>query len=243
MDVPEGFLTAVRDGDKIEALVPCVGFDDLLELNLLHNLPHLDSLLVVTSLTDAKTVQVCRRYGVEVIQTEAFGHRFAKGAGVNVGFGYFKYRGWRLLLDADVLLPDNFRRILLNHTSLDRACLYGADRVDVIGQHGYETIQADRPQWGLREEVFSGLPIRSRLVTKSCGYLPLGYFQLWHGSAQKAYPSSADGAGLDDVLYAQLWPSSHRRLLPSVIVYHLCVDTPILGENWDGIRRHPRMKE
>jgi len=240
--VPEPFLQAVREGDKIEAVVACVGFDDLLEESLRHNLPHLDSLIVVTSPTDAKTAHVCRRYGAEVIQTDAFGHRFAKGAGLNVALGYFKYRGWRMVLDADILLPDNFRRILLNHTALDRDCLYGADRVDVIGREGIGRM-SQQPQWGLREEVSTPLPIRSRLVTRACGYLPLGYFQLWHTSCQKPYPSSADGAGLDDVLFSQLWPATHRRLLPSVIVYHLCVNPPTLGENWDGVRRHPRMKE
>ena len=242
-EAPEAFLQSVRDGDKIEAVVACVGFDDLLEESLRHNLPHLDSLIVVTSPTDAKTVQVCRRFGAEVIQTDAFGPQFAKGGGLNVGLGYFKYRGWRMVLDADILLPDNFRRILLNHTALDRNCLYGADRVDLVGREELDLLPASQPQWGLREEVFTGLPIRSRLVTRASGYLPLGYFQLWHATCQKPYPSSADGAGLDDVLFAQLWPATHRRLLPSVIVYHLCVNPPTLGENWDGVRRHPRMKE
>jgi hypothetical protein len=238
---PKEFITSIRENDKIEVIVPCVGFDDMLTVSLAHNLPHVDNLIVVTTNEDAATHRAVSDQGATLVRTDLFQHQdhtFAKGAALNAGLSRCQYRGWRLVLDADILLPDNFRRVLINHTHLDQQCLYGADRVDVVGDALRDLKQ---PQWGHREEVFTGLPIRSRVVTRLSGYLPLGYFQLWHASsAYQEYPYSAGGAGLDDVLFAQQWPVSHRRLLPSIIVYHICSVPPTLGENWDGIRRHPR---
>ena len=37
-------------------------------------------------------------------------------------------------MDSDICLPDNFRRMLFNHTHLDPSCIYGADRVNIVGQ-------------------------------------------------------------------------------------------------------------
>lgn len=250
-EAPPAFLNSIREADKLEAVVACVGFDDLLDVSLGYNLPHLDEVIVVTSMTDAKTVQVCKKHGVTVVQTDLYerhGKTFAKGAALNAGLSRCMYRGWRMVLDADILLPDNFRRILLNHTHLDPSCLYGADRTDVIGGIDVMGLMNDwgaqivKPQWGFREEMHVPTPIRSRVITRLYGYLPLGYFQLWHALSNHEYPSSQGGASLDDVLFAQQWPVSHRRLLPSLIVYHLCPSQPVLGENWDGIRRSPRLE-
>lgn len=243
MEPPKDFLTAVREHDKIEAVVVSVGFDDLLAITARLNLPHLDNLFVVTTHQDAKTQRVCERLGATAVLTDAGtlrGKTFAKGSALNAGLMMCQYRGWRLVLDADIVLPDHFRRVLLNYTHVDEQCLYGADRVDVIGLDALErTIET--PQWGHREEVCVPSPIRARVVTKDYGYLPLGYFQLFHAAAAHHYPSTAGGAGLDDVAFSQQWPLSHRRLLPSVVVYHLCVTPPVGGENWDGIRRHARL--
>lgn len=239
---PVGFVSALRDMERLEAVIPCVGFDDLLEWSLDRNLPQVDHLIVVTSFDDAKTVQVCKKFGATVVQTDLYnqqGKVFSKGAALNMGLSYCQYRGWRMVLDADILLPDNFRRILFNHTHLDTNCLYGADRMDVIGVH--ELLTLPEPQWGLREEVRVTKPLRSRVITRLHGYLPLGYFQLWHAMCHRDYPASAGGTGLDDVLFSQLWPRSHRHLLPSVIVYHLCASHPVMGENWDGMRRSHRI--
>lgn len=244
-DAPAAFITSLRESDKIEAVIPSVGFDDLLDITIPLNLPHLDRLFVVTSHADAKTVSVCKKYGATVVQTDLFeseGRTFAKGAGMNVGFSNLRFRGWRLALDADIVLPPTFRHVLLNYSALDPQCLYGADRADVI-QSEWDNWKdvVTQPQWGEREEMRIDLPIRGRVITRLYGYLPLGYFQLWHASNHHEYPSTAGGAGLDDVVFSQQWPEQYRRLLPSAIVYHLCANPPVLGENWDGVRRHARV--
>lgn len=246
------------DSNRLEIIVSCVGFDDILKVTLAQNHAHADNLVVATSHEDKATQSLCRQFSVRCVPTDLFqknGRNFNKGAGVNAAFGYFQYHGWRLHLDADIMLPDNFRRILFNHTSLDACCLYGADRFDVIGAEGVRKLreaQVETPQLmhhsGVSPvyggAVYPEMPSASsaRYVHTTHGYVPIGFFQLWHSSHQPAeYPYSLGNAAHDDVLFGTLWPVANRRLLPSVFVAHVCGKPPTTGENWNGHRRQPRI--
>jgi len=234
---------------RIEAVTACVGFDDVLDVTLANNHPNLDTMVVVTSHEDKKTQEVARKHGAICVQTDLFrknGRHFNKGAALNAGFDRFQYHGWRLHLDSDILLPDNFRRILFNHTHLDENCIYGADRVDVIGLNELDTLKGrlqSEPQhsWSAFVNPAQNRPLSPRYVDPLRGYVPIGFFQLWHASCQKSYPYSLGTAAHDDVMFAAQWPLSHRRHLPTVVCYHLCAQPPTLGENWDGKRRQPRI--
>lgn len=240
MEIPDAYVASLREAHKLEAVVTSVGFDDLLDVTLPLNLTQLDAIYVVTISRDARTIQVCLKHGVMAVICDELhtGTKFAKGLGLNVGFMRLQYQGWRITMDADIVLPPHFRRVLLNYETLDHQCLYGADRVNLVGPDQWAL--ASKPQWGNRDNVHTDLPIGPRLLSPALGYLPTGYFQMWHAQTHKLYPSTAGAAGLDDVAFATQWPKSHRRLLPSFLVYHLCVAQPVLSENWDGIRRHPR---
>jgi len=230
---------------RLEAVTVCVGFDDLLDVTLALNHPHLDTLIVVTSHADRPTQAVARKYGAICVQTDLFtknGRNFNKGAAINAGFSRFQYHGWRLHLDADIALPDNFRRILFNHTVLDRDCIYGCDRVDVIGRQAIESRNAaPQHQHGFLLAAQPPRPLSARYVDTLRGYVPIGFFQLWHCSTQKDYPYGIGTAAHDDVAFADQWPAPYRRHLPTVICHHLCAAPPQLGENWDGHRNQPRI--
>ena len=134
---------------RLEAVTACVGFDDMLDVTLELNHPHLDTMIVVTSHEDRRTQQVAQKHGAICVQTDLFrknGRRFNKGAAINSGMARWQYHGWRLHVDSDIALPDNFRRVLFNHTHLDENCIYGADRVDVIGLNELQTIRGHGPQ-------------------------------------------------------------------------------------------------
>ena len=245
--------TTSLDPLRLEGVTTCVGFDDLLDITLTLNHPHFDTMIVVTSHEDKKTKRVAAKHGAFCVPTDLFAkneRNFNKGAAVNAGFNYFQYSGWRLHLDADIALPDNFRRVLFNHTHLENDCLYGADRIDVIGDdiRRLRGLFSSHPQHRLRSLVdpthdrqLCG-PLGGRLVSNLHSYAPLGYFQLWNTSTHKSYPYSKGTAAHDDTMFSCLWPTSKRRLLPSVIVYHLCPAHPKWGENWDGNRKQPRIK-
>jgi hypothetical protein len=235
-----------REHLRLEAVTVSVGFDDLLDETLQINHPHLDTMIVVTAHDDKATHHVCRKHGVICVHSDLIkknGRNFNKGAAVNAGFMYFQYHGWRLHLDSDIALPDNFRRLVFNHHHLDRSGIYGADRVDVIGRKEVKALRAIRSQHEHNAFIAAryNRAHSPRYLDRLRGYIPIGYFQLWNASCQKPYPYSLGTAGHDDVMFASLWPEKHRHLLPGVIVYHLCSRPPSLGENWDGHRRQPRL--
>lgn len=223
-----------------------MGFDDLLDVTLNANHGHFDTMIVVTAQDDRLTQAVCQKYGATCVQTDLFrknGRKFNKGAAINAGFGYFQWRGWRMHLDADIVLPDNFRRILFNHTNLDKNTIYGADRVNVIGKDAL-ACALNTPQHlhrVLLESSHPG-PVGARFICPLNGYLPLGFFQLWNAKCQKDYPYSLGTAAHDDTMFSALWPATHRAHLPSVVCYQLCAREPKWGENWDGKRQQPRLK-
>jgi hypothetical protein len=237
-----------QDSLRLEAVTVCVGFDDMLDVAIGVNHPHLDTLIVVTSHFDRLTQAVCHKHGVQCVQTDLFhknGRAFNKGAAINAGMSYFQYHGWRMHLDADILLPDNFRRMLFNHTHLHRSSLYGCDRVDIVGVDELREHLNNRhlrPQHVHRALVQTPQrQIGGRFVSPLHGYLPLGFFQLWHASCQKDYPYSLGTAAHDDTMFSALWPADHRHHLPTVVVSHLCARDPVWGENWDGFRQQPRL--
>lgn len=241
-------LPTSPDDLRLEAVTVSVGFDDLLDITLGVNHPQLDSLIVITAHDDRKTQGVCNKHGVTCVQTDLFyknGRNFNKGAAINAGFGYFQYHGWRMHIDADIALPDNFRRMLFNHTHLNKRTLYGCDRVDVIGDEieRFLHVRHRKPQHIHKALVTThDRPIGGRFVSPLHGYLPLGFFQLWHADCQKDYPYSLGTAAHDDTMFSSLWPSANRTHLPSVVVHHLCAREPVWGENWDGNRQQPRLR-
>ena len=242
----------------LEAITVCIGFDDILDYTLGCNHPHFDSMIVVTSHEDYKTQKCVRKHGAFLALTDLHrknGRHFNKGAAINAGLGHFQFHGWRLHLDADIVVPDNFRRVLFNHSSLERDCLYGADRVDIIGTEAFEryrraSLKTPQHHFGSGLSALHHGAVRpdmpsashARYVDRIHGYCPIGFFQMWHASRQVDYPFSLGTAAHDDVLFAQQWPHHKRRLLPSAVCYHLCARPPYYGENWDGNRRQPRLK-
>ena len=239
---PEYALEALR----LEAVTTCVGFDDFLDATLPLNFPHLDTMVVVTTHADRRTQAVAAKHGAFCVQSDLFfknGRGFNKGAAINAGMDFFQYHGWRMHIDSDIVLPDNFRRLLFNHTHLDPNAVYGADRVDVVGADALTEIRRN-PQHSCRCLVSANsLPLSPRYVDPLRGYCPLGFFQLWNARTQKCYPYSLGTAAHDDVMFAAQWPHTHRRHLPTAICYHLCSRPPRWSENWDGNRRQPRLKK
>lgn len=250
MSVPENSNSSgTQSGESLRLeLVTCsVGFDDLLDITLGFNMPHVDSMIVVTSHEDRKTQQVANKHGAICVPTDLFqknGRNFNKGAAINAGFNYFQYRGWRMHLDADIALPCNFRRILFNHSHLETQCLYGMDRFDVVGKENINQLRSlwqENPQHRLRflmDPTHDRHPaigaFGGRLVGALGGYTPLGFAQLFHCTQQKQYPYSLGNAAHDDTMWSSLWKECNRRLLPSVCVYHLCPEPPQWGHNWEG---------
>jgi hypothetical protein len=120
------------------------------------------------------------------------------------------------------------------------------DRFNVIGADKIKKLKSGRAnqyKYGLLlGETEDDGKLGHRLVCNLRGYLPLGFFQMWHASTQKPYPYSLGTAAHDDMMFSALWPTACRRHLPGVICFHLLPTAPKVGENWDGKRKQPRLE-
>lgn len=224
---------------KIECVITCVNYSDFLAHTLPDNLQHLDRIVVVTHPDDKGTQALCNRFGVDCIDTKIFhedGDKFNKGRAINLGLSHLRHDDWILHLDADILLPHRFRR-MLHHAQLDETNLYGADRLNCISyDHWMANKHKTVPQFAYRylvtpNEEFS---LGSRLLHKEYGYCPIGYFQMWHESANRIYPIMSGSAEHADVLFAVQWERSKRILMPEFFVYHLESEKAKMGTNWAG---------
>ncbi len=231
---------------KIEAVIVCHNYSDFLEYTLPENIQHFDRTVVVTHPEDKATIALCRKYGVDCVQTQTMhedGDAWNKGRCINLGLGHLRGLDWILHIDADIVLPHNFRNLLFR-AKLRPENLYGADRLNVYGcehweAHRHKTI----PHYshGYFVEPPKEFPMGARIIHHEHGYTPIGFFQLWHKSQMKKYPINQGNAEHTDVLFACQWPRHQRVLLPEVICYHLeSTDGPApMGANWGGRKTPP----
>lgn len=227
---------------KLEGVIVCKDYADFLEESLPENMQFFDRLVVVTHYGDKKTQALCSKLSVDCVQTECMhdnGDAFNKGRAINLGLGHLHQSDWVLHLDADIVLPHNFRT-LLGHARLQKENLYGCDRVNVYGYDHWQKNKHKRvPSHAHRYfvEPPKEFPLGARIIHHEHGYVPIGFFQLWHGP--RRYPITQGNAEHTDVLFACQWPRRQRVLLPEVIVCHLDSGNGNMGQNWNGRQTPP----
>lgn len=236
-----------RAGRYLEAVIVAVNYADFLEETLAWNKQYFDHITVVTSFDDKETHRVCRLNNIDPVKTNEFwedGAAFNKAAGINLGLAHARYNDWILHLDADVLLPHDFRNLLWQYP-LKQDCIYGADRINIVGRKAYEKLIASKEfRHQYLEKFLNVVPPQSdraaRLVHKEMGWLPLGYYQLFNGKYlgdhQLRYPDQnhTRSAERSDVLFSLQWKRENRILLPNVTVFHLESEARPQGVNWFG---------
>ncbi len=234
MDDHRGFRSM-----KIEAVIVCVDYADFLAETLPHNLPHFDRTLVITSPGDLETQELCRRMSVPFYATSLFhkdGDTFNKARGIDFGLGYLRYNDWVVHLDADVYLPPMTRK-WLEWRPLDPESLYGIDRVNCVGYEPWKAFLAEHHtghDYMCRTRV-PPFPLLDRIAIRDYGgYVPIGFFQMWHGGLGRRYPIAKGNAEHTDVLHAIQWGEHQRHLIPEVIGVHLQSAHSPLGANWGG---------
>jgi hypothetical protein len=229
---------------RIEAVVVCVDYADYLAETLPRNLPHFDRVLVITAPHDHETQELCRRLSVPYYATGIMskdGAKFDKARGIDFGIGFARWNEWLVQLDADTYLPPMTRR-WLESRPLDRESVYGIDRVNCIGWQAWKSFLAAEP---LQHDYMCRVrmppfPMLDRIAIRDYGgYLPIGYFQMWHGSLGRRYPIAQGDAEHTDVLHAIQWDEGRRHLIPEVVGIHLMAEPSTLGANWKG-RCSPR---
>ena len=224
---------------KLECVVTCVNYADFLAHTLPHNRTLFDNMVVVTTPEDKATQRVCEYWHVRCVQTKRFNENasFRKGAGINAGLDVLKKDAWIVHMDADIMLPPLFKN-LIQGAELDPTMVYGCDRfMSTSYQEWAEFVTTPRLQH--ENNVFihtSSFPIGVRIFRPNYGgYIPIGFFQMWHGSSGvDKYPEEHTTAGRGDMLFAAKWPRAKRGFLPEIIAYHLESEKVKMAANWNG---------
>lgn len=240
-----GWTPAPTPGFFIECVITCVDNADFLAHTLPNNYHLFDHFLVVTAPEDKPTKRVCDNYGVRYVETDVFRSRwgeFCKGAGINVGLSALDKKGWLVHMDADVILPSHFRKILQN-ADLDKSMIYGIDRFQFQSyedwQRFYGTPEPQVQGNGVfvhTTHVGQHIAMGTRVMFEARGgYVPIGFFQLWNvASGILKYPEGHSTAGREDSLFGALWPRSKRGFIPEVIAFHLESEQAPMAVNWSG---------
>ncbi|MEK6882289.1 MAG: hypothetical protein AABY22_21905, partial [Nanoarchaeota archaeon] len=187
--------------NKLEAIVTCVNYGDILELTLPENKKHFDNLVIITDTKDVKTKEICDKEGVSCIQTDVFyenGAIFNKSAAMNLAYKNLKYHDWCINLDADIILSDNFRYSFFSY-NLDKNLLYGASRKFIWNYEQYL-------KWKKKEDIDEEL-----LTLESPG---VGYFQAFNFDADclkgisfdKFIPDSFTAEKVDALFFYRWYP-------------------------------------
>jgi hypothetical protein len=206
------------------AITVCVGYDDFLRLTLPRIIKHVDKLLIVTTPDDVRTQQLAAEYPKKTAlhTTDAFyrgGASFNKGLAMEEGFDVLGRKGWILVLDADILLPEKLPQFPVNEGKL-----YTPRRrimTDVDGLTETPTVDP------------ATLPIRKE-------YGNFGYFQLFHADdpvlvRKPWYGTDWLHAGGCDSVFEKRWNKANKVSPPFEVIH--------LGDpdaNWFG-RTRPRI--
>ncbi len=232
---------------RIEAVTVCIGYADYLAETLRVNRPLVDELVVITSPDDDATRGLCKEHSIRHVISDE--HKrdgpFNKARLIQKAFDQIASTDWILHLDADIVLPQKFRECL-EWGHIDERYIYGADRCNVIGWQAWQVVCAGGYGWNNHRydsvhRFLPGAAVGNRHVPNQHGYVPIGYFQLFHGSAMidrgyhlRQYPLRHGNAARTDVQFGLQWDRRFRAILPEVIVLHLESEPSAQGANWEG---------
>ncbi|RMD77973.1 MAG: hypothetical protein D6820_10755 [Lentisphaerae bacterium] len=215
---------------RLQALMVCVNYADILAKTLPLNRSHFDRFVVVTAPEDKDTQRVAAQHGATVIVSESFredGFPFNKGKMLNAGAHALEPDTWTIMLDADIILPP-YTREYSGSLYLLHNCLYFAARYN-INPVNLESWISSVAQSGTVD--YSQLTFLHRV--------PVGYFELFHPQAEcLRFPAICstvfDNASGVDSHFSNQWiehPDCHVQDL-QLDVYHIPHGPN--GANWSG---------
>jgi len=173
---------------RIEAITVCIDFSEWLE-KCISNKDKLDRWIIVTHLSDGKTIKFCKQHNLEcVLSNRVFEGNayFAKGKAINDALEVADKTNWLMSLDADILLPNDFRSTL-NEEITSQDTLYGSYRYDATGDK-------------MQQDEFNGSTI------------PYGFFQLWHSSVKTKYVEVSKKGIIDDYNFSRSFEGNTKML-------------------------------
>jgi len=209
----------------------CVSYNyfDTLKFMLPVNFLHFEKIYLVTQKNDLKTIEFCKKFNNVIVlfyefttKSKSFDKYGALNYAQKIGYKNFPNH-WYLIIDSDIILPNNFIDIL-NNEELNPECIYGAVRANV--DTSYELLNKKKL---INSDKNKNFPFNNILHDIRGTFPPsiLGCFQLYKKHVYHSYNFSNAGCGdyafgydnfklfcnLDNILYFHLGPT---------------------GKNWDG---------
>lgn len=217
----------------MQCVIVCVDYADFLKWTLPSIVHQFDKTVVVTEERDIDTINLCKFYDVQYLTVAG-----NKGIKINAGLNCLDKTKWVAQIDADIYLPPQTINII-RHKQLDKQTLYGIDRCMCQSYDQFIKF-LDGKQQVYSEKFFTvpPFPIGARLSQHyGKGYLPIGYFQLWHplGSGVFNYPTDHEDEGMyarTDVKH--IYKFDKTELISEVLAIHLESEVSTMGANWNG---------
>lgn len=195
--------------DNMCVILVCVNYSDFLKLTCPHNKQYFrkEKFIVITSPEDNETIAYCKEHDIFYVVFNGF---YKNGSVFNKSGAMYATQelvhkwypnDWILLLDADIILPTDFDKMIQQKT-LDTSTLYSLRRMDY----------ATKEDWQLKQNLksYAGMPF-------------MGYMQLYHNKGM-LYDCQSYSAAMGDFIFAMRFEK--KELLDNTAcVIHLGVDT------------------
>jgi len=238
---------------EINAITVCVNYSHLFK-HCLGNKRFFKRWIIVTAEDDLDTINLCKENNLEfIISKTIYDRQFFKSGAINEAFNYLGTdKDWYLLIDSDILLPDNFFDFIEENENGEkeitgiRMIKHGIDEVivphteSIINPKSNDIFTLGRVNV-FEDEDFNNFDpdyyfsLMDHIIQHFKAY---GYFQLFNMKKLKEtykylhdiHPTLSNNAGHDDYFF--------KKMFSKVISLNQhCVHLSHEGVNWDGINK------
>jgi hypothetical protein len=238
LPLPQKIVTPTCDtsSTKLQAIIVCVNYSDILSWTLPFNKKMFDSITIVTSSEDKKTQQVAKENGATIVISDSYkrdGANFNKGAMLNAGYSTISKIDWCVVTDADIIFRENFKINFLKKARHSDA-LYYALRLDTPSTNKEKWLRTYEKNPELIKELTFNRPGANKM--------PWGYMQLFHPQScfldknKPFYPDHFTSAVDVDYAFQEKWESAYKVLLPETVIH---IEHGTEGSNWNGRKSTP----
>ena len=153
---------------SITTIICAINYCDLLKVTLSENIKELSNIVIITDLKDRETKKLCSEFNITCLQTDTFyinNSKFNRGMVLNAFFNQYKSQlDWILLLDADIILPKNFKKLFFDQEP-KKHMMYSCRRYDIQEYQDWQKVKENSEN------------LKNYRLFRGVGY---GYFQLFN---------------------------------------------------------------
>lgn len=194
---------------NVHLIVVCLNYSDFLKITYKKNIRFFNPEnyhVVIDEINDFETLKLCKELGITYHHFNDFhlnGSKFNKSGAIHMVQKKLHENfpdDWILLLDADIILPDNFE-ILFNEKCINKDAMYSLKRYDYENEDDYYNNSKDS-------------------LVKYTGIDFMGFMQMYHRKKDLYDEFSKDGSNCD-TMFRDKFFSSLTYLDDNEILIHL----------------------